>query len=130
MTVRCPECGSRYLRASRRRSLGEKLRNLVGISPLRCGDCGTRFTTRTWSLSVFTHSRCPKCLRMDLNVWTERQHCPGAFVRLLIKLGAHPWRCEYCRYNFVAFRPRLEGESSRQATKDDGLLHGKKIGSK
>ena len=108
MTVSCPDCGSRYLHVSRRRSLREKLRNLVGISPLRCGDCGVRFVARTWSLSVFTHSRCPKCLRMDLNVCTEQQYWPGAFTKLLIKLGAHQWRCEYCRYNFVDFRPRLE----------------------
>jgi hypothetical protein len=108
MTVSCPECGSRYLRVSRCRSLREKLRDLVGISPLRCGDCGSRFVARTWDLSVLTHSRCPKCLRMDLNVWTDQQYWPSTFMKLLIKCGAHPWRCEYCRHNFVGFRPRLE----------------------
>src|ERR1039457_752590 len=60
MTVSCPDCGSRYLRVSRCRALREKLRYLVGISPLRCGNCGTRFVARTWNLSVFTHSRCPE----------------------------------------------------------------------
>jgi len=86
----------------------EWLRDLVGISPLRCGDCGARFVARTWDVSAVTHSRCPKCLRMDLNVWTEEQYWPGAFMKLKIRLGAHPWRCEYCRHNFAGFRPRLE----------------------
>jgi hypothetical protein len=45
---------------------------------------------------------------MDLNVWTDQQYWPSAFMKLLIALGAHPWRCEYCRHNFVDFRPRLE----------------------
>jgi DNA-directed RNA polymerase subunit RPC12/RpoP len=108
MTLGCPECGCRFLRVSRSRSLREKLLGFVGTSPLRCGDCGARFVARTWSLSVFTHSRCPKCLRMNLNVWTQQQYWPGRFMKLLIKFGAHQWRCEYCRYNFVDFRPRLE----------------------
>jgi predicted Zn-ribbon and HTH transcriptional regulator len=108
MTVSCPDCGSRYLRASRCRSVRERMRTLLGISPLRCADCGTRFVARTWDLSVITHSRCPKCLRMDLNVWTDQQYWPGPLTKLKIKLGAHPWRCEYCRYNFASFRPRLE----------------------
>jgi DNA-directed RNA polymerase subunit RPC12/RpoP len=108
MTVSCPDCGSRYLRVSRYRSLRERLWDLVGISPLRCGDCGKRFIARTWDLSVLTHSRCPKCLRMDLNVWTDEQYWPSSFMKLRIGFGAHRWRCEYCRHNFVGFRPRLE----------------------
>ena len=108
MTVSCPSCGSRYLRPSRNRTVREKLRDLAGISTLRCGDCGTRFVARTWDPTLFVYSRCPKCLRMDLNVWTEQQYWPSTFMKLLIKCGAHPWRCEYCRHNFVDFRPRLE----------------------
>jgi DNA-directed RNA polymerase subunit RPC12/RpoP len=108
MTVSCPNCGSRYLRISRRRGWRERVRDWFGISALRCGDCGARFVARTWDLSAFTYSRCPKCLRMDLNVWTNEQYWPSAWMKFLIKLGAHPWRCEYCRHNFVAFRPRLE----------------------
>ena len=108
MTVSCPDCGSRYLRVSRFRSLRERLWNLVGICPLRCGDCGKRFVARTWDLAVLTHSRCPKCLRMDLNVWTDEQYWPSNFMKFRISFGAHRWRCEYCRHNFVAFRPRLE----------------------
>jgi DNA-directed RNA polymerase subunit RPC12/RpoP len=108
MTVCCPNCGSRYLKPSRRRNLGEFLRDLVGISTLRCADCGERFVARTWHPSAFLYSRCPKCLRMDLNVWTEQQYWPSAWMKLQIKMGAHPWRCEYCRHNFVSFRPRIE----------------------
>ena len=108
MTVCCPSCGSRYLRVSHYRSLRERLRELVGISPLRCGDCGQRFIALTWDLSVLTHSRSPKCLRVDLNTWTDQQYWPSAFMKLKIKLGAHRWRCEYCRHNFVGFWPRIE----------------------
>jgi DNA-directed RNA polymerase subunit RPC12/RpoP len=108
MTVSCPDCGSRYLRPSHSRSRSEKLRNLIGISPLRCADCGRRFIARTWDLSQLVYSRCPRCLRRDLNVWTDEQYWPSAFMKFKIKLGAHRWRCEYCRHNFVGFRPRLE----------------------
>jgi len=108
MTVCCPQCGSRFLQVSPCRTLLEALRDLMGISPLRCGDCGTRFVARTWSLSAFTHSRCPKCLRMDLSIWTEKMYSPGPLQQLMMTFGAHPWRCEYCRHNFVDFRPRLE----------------------
>jgi len=108
MTVCCPSCGSRLLRVSRYRSLKERLRDLVGIAPLRCCDCGQRFIARTWNPSVLLYSRCPKCLRMDLNVWTDEQYWPNAFMKLMITFGAHRWRCEYCRHNFVSFRPRME----------------------
>lgn len=108
MTVSCPQCGSRFLKVVRCRTFAEIVKDLAGISPLRCGDCGASFVSRTWDLSVLTHSRCPKCLRMDLSTWAEHQYWPTAFMKLRLKLGAHPWRCEYCRYNFVAFRPRRE----------------------
>jgi len=132
MTVSCPKCGSRFLRVNRCDTLREKLRDLAGISPLTCGDCGTRFVARTWDLSVFYYSRCPKCLRMDLSVWTVKQFGPGAFFKLLLKLGAHPWRCEYCRYNFVAFRPRKERFSFSRWRERNQPAEGpiKKIGSK
>src|ERR1035438_1235480 len=76
MTVSCPDRGSRYWRASRHRSLREKLRDLAGVSLLGCGDCGTRFVARTWDLAAITHSRCPKCLRR-----------PGPFMKLPIRLA-------------------------------------------
>lgn len=90
MTVSCPGCGSRYLRASRCRSVRERMRSLLGISPLRCADCGTWFVARTWDLSVITHSRCPKCLRMDLNVWTDQQFWPGPLTKLMINWALTP----------------------------------------
>jgi DNA-directed RNA polymerase subunit RPC12/RpoP len=108
MTVSCPDCGSRYLHVSECRSPWEWLRHLVGVSPLRCGDCGNRFVARTWNLAGLTHSRCPRCLRTDLNTWTEERYPPDRFAALLIKLGAYRWRCEYCSHNFVDFRPRRE----------------------
>ena len=121
MTVSCPSCGSRFLRVSRFRSLKERLWDLAGVSPLRCGDCGERFIARTWNLAALTHSRCPKCLRMDLNTWTDEQFWPSTFMKLQITFGAHRWRCEYCRHNFVGFRPRLEKFSfTRWKERDQG----------
>ena len=74
---------------------------------VRCGDCSARFVARTWDLSVLTHSRCPKCLRMDLNVWTEEQYWPSVYMRFLITLGAHPWALRLPS-QFCVVRPRLE----------------------
>jgi hypothetical protein len=45
---------------------------------------------------------------MDLNTWTDEQYWPSAFMKLMVTFGAHRWRCEYCRHNFVGFRPRME----------------------
>jgi hypothetical protein len=108
MNVNCPKCGSRFLKISHCHTLQERVKDLFGISPLRCGDCGIRFVARTWNFTVLTHSRCPKCLRMDLSTWTEKQFWPSDFQKLMLSFGAHPYRCEYCRHSFVAFRPRKE----------------------
>ena len=128
MNVSCPQCGSRYLKVSECRTLREKLRDLAGISPLRCGDCGRAFVARTWELSVLTHSRCPKCLRMDLSTWNDQQYWPSEWMKLLLKLGAHRYRCEYCRHNFVSFRPRKERFSFNRWRERSGQT--KKNGSK
>jgi DNA-directed RNA polymerase subunit RPC12/RpoP len=108
MTVSCPQCGSRYLKVGRCRTFTDRLKDLAGISPLQCGDCGAEFVARTWTPAVITHSRCPKCLRMDLSTWTDEQYWPSEFMKLQLRLGAHRYRCEYCRHNFVSFRPRME----------------------
>ena len=108
MPVQCPKCGSRNLRFSRSRVLSEKLKKLLGIHALRCRDCHTRFVDRTWRLSDVAFARCPKCWRMDLSHWSKKDfHAPG-YMSLALRLGAHPYRCEYCRYNFVSFRQRKE----------------------
>ncbi|MGE5645867.1 MAG: hypothetical protein ACM336_08760 [Acidobacteriota bacterium] len=106
MSLLCPHCKSRNLRYARIRSFAERLGTLVGIRPLRCRDCRTRFIERTWRLSAIRYARCPRCWREDLTRWSLNDYCPPAGVRLLLSLGAHPFRCAYCRVNFVSFRRR------------------------
>ena len=108
MPVVCPYCGSRHLRFAHRRNLSERLWSMVGVRPLRCRDCRKRFVDRTWRLSSVKYSRCPNCWRMDLNTWSLEDHHATAWQLLLLRLGARPYRCEYCRLNFASFRPRLE----------------------
>jgi DNA-directed RNA polymerase subunit RPC12/RpoP len=109
MSLACPQCGSRHLRYSRLRTPAETLLSFVGIRPLRCRDCRVRFTARTWHIGNLRWARCPQCWRMDLSTWTEK-HYPVVRLgtRLALFLGAHRYRCEYCRLNFAAWRPRLE----------------------
>ncbi|MBM3748679.1 MAG: hypothetical protein FJW34_23125 [Acidobacteria bacterium] len=45
---------------------------------------------------------------MDLNTWSPEDHHANAGQVLLMQLGATPYRCEYCRVNFVSFRQRRE----------------------
>jgi endogenous inhibitor of DNA gyrase (YacG/DUF329 family) len=105
MSVSCPKCGSRFLRESRSRP-DEKIPWLS--SSLRCDDCQTRFIAKTFVLSELKWARCARCQRMDLNGWTGRTYEPPFFTGLKVKLGAHRWRCEYCRWNFASWRPRKE----------------------
>ena len=106
--VECPLCGSRDLRFSRRLSPTQRLWSLTGIRPLRCRHCRGRFTARTWRLSSLMYARCPKCWRMDLNFWSRKDYYARFFQRLFLRLGAHPYRCEYCRHNFVSYRALKE----------------------
>ncbi len=106
--VQCPLCGSRNLRYSHRRTRRERLLSWLGIRPLRCRDCRARFIARTWRLSNVRWARCPKCWRTDLASWSPERYPTGALRKLLLALGAHAWRCEYCRHNFLSFRPRRE----------------------
>jgi hypothetical protein len=45
---------------------------------------------------------------MDLSLWSEKDCRISAFMALRMSLGAKPYRCEYCRINFVSFRRRHE----------------------
>jgi hypothetical protein len=45
---------------------------------------------------------------MDLALWSERGAHVGMFADLFLRLGAKPYRCEYCRINFISFRRRQE----------------------
>ncbi len=106
--VACPVCGSRHLRYSRLVNFNERLGSLVGVRPLRCRDCRTRFIDRTWRLANIRYARCPRCWRMDLNLWSRRDYRVRVWQAFMLQLGARPYRCEYCRCNFVSFRPRKE----------------------
>ena len=108
------------MRLSRYRNRSEKLRAIFGELPVRCGDCHTRFIARTWTLRELAYSRCPKCLRMDLSLWSREHFKPPIWSSLLLALGAKPYRCEYCRHNFVGFRPRKEKFSFRRWQKRGG----------
>jgi hypothetical protein len=78
------------------------------VRPLRCRDCRTRFTDRTWRLTSIRYARCPRCWRMDLSTWSEEDYYTPFLRRVALRLGGKPWRCEYCRCNFVSFRARRE----------------------
>ncbi len=108
MPVECPKCGSRYLRESQPRTIAEKAGKFKFKSPLRCLDCKTRFVAKTLIIQDIFYARCPTCLRMDLNSWSGKSYEPPFWMRLKISMGAKRWRCEYCRTNFVDFRPRKE----------------------
>jgi len=41
---------------------------------------------------------------MDLSVWSRKNYQATATQRFFLSVGAHPYRCEYCRYNFVSYR--------------------------
>jgi len=104
--IECPKCGSNNLRYSHLRSASERLASLLGLRPIRCRQCRARFTIRTWTLEELRFARCPKCLRTDLGIWSESHYRVSAARSLLLWLGASPFRCEYCRHNFISFRLR------------------------
>jgi hypothetical protein len=45
---------------------------------------------------------------MDLNGWTGKTYKATGWTAFKVALGAHKWRCEYCRINFASFRERKE----------------------
>ena len=90
------------------RTFAERWAALRGFHSLLCRDCRNRFRGRTLVLSDLKYARCPKCFRMDLNLWSERDFAPTDWMSALIWLGGNRYRCEYCRLNFVSFRKRKE----------------------
>ncbi len=108
MSASCPNCGSRYLNLARFRSAGERFDAVLGTRPLRCGDCHTRFIGRIFVWQDLRFSKCPKCYRMDLNLWREEHYQARGWMAFLLRLGGKRMRCEYCRLNFVSLRNRKE----------------------
>jgi hypothetical protein len=76
-----------------------------------------RFVERTWRLTSIKYARCPACWRMDLNTWSREDFHASTGQRLRMWLGGRPYRCEYCRVNFVSFRQRLEKFTFRRWAK-------------
>jgi hypothetical protein len=111
---KCPNCGSHNVRFAYMRTSRERLTSLIGRRPLRCRDCKTRFEYRIWTLSEITQARCPKCLGHDLTSWSPSQYHVNFCKGLMLFFGAHPYRCDRCRHNFVSFRRRKRRSCSRR----------------
>jgi hypothetical protein len=104
----CPACGSTHIRVRRARSLLDDLLALRGTFPAHCDNCSARFRVRDVELSSAKYAHCPRCLRQDLSTWDLRHYHATLWMQIRMLLGAHRWRCEVCRCNFVSFRPRKE----------------------
>ena len=103
-TFECRHCGSRNLRRSKRKSAAEYAGSLIGRYPVRCTDCGERSSLNILLLSKFLVAKCPKCLQMSLSTWDAKHYRVPRWKKFLLTLGAHRYRCNACRYNFVSFR--------------------------
>ena len=90
------------------RSGKERIAALFGKRPLRCKDCKTRFRGDLFSWEDVRFAKCPRCYRMDLNLWHAHHFRATGLMFLKILLGGRRLRCEYCRVNFVSMRRRKE----------------------
>jgi hypothetical protein len=113
MQLDCPSCGTREVRVSHPRGLGEYLKSLVGLSRLRCRRCNHRWETSVWANQAWRYARCPRCYRQELTSWMEHYYNPPRWTRWLLRLGATPHRCPACRCNFASFKSRRENFSWR-----------------
>ena len=116
MQLVCPKCGARDVRVSHRRGLGEHLRALFGIYPLRCRRCRSRWATSVWASGDWKYARCPRCYRQELSTWSEQYYRPPRWTLIILRAGATPYRCPACRCNFASFRRCKERYSWRGRT--------------
>src|ERR1700719_1234427 len=116
MQLTCPQCGTREVRISQRRSFGELFRGWIGIYPLRCRRCSYRWETSVWADSAWKYARCPRCYRQELTTWSEQYYHPPRWTLMLLRLGATPYRCAACRCNFASFRKCRERFTWRHQT--------------
>ena len=120
MQLACPSCGTREIRVSRARGLGEYLKGLVGVSRIRCRRCNSRWETSVWAGGSWRYARCPRCYRQELTKWNEHYYNPARWTRWMLRLGATAHRCEACRCNFASFKPRRENFSWRHEVRAEG----------
>lgn len=116
MQLACPKCGTREIKVSSHRGLGELLKGLIGIYPLRCRRCNNRWETSVWADSAWKFARCPRCYRQELTTWSEQYYRAPRWTLFLLRLGATPYRCAACRCNFVSFRKCRERFAWRHQT--------------
>jgi hypothetical protein len=129
MQLACPQCGTRDIRVSHRQSLAEILKAIVGVYPLRCRRCRTRWETSVWAGGAWKYARCPRCYRQDLSTWSERYYRPPGWTHLMLRMGATPYRCAACRCNFASFRPCKERFSWKKSDdqKSDAEFNGSDV---
>ena len=113
MQLSCPRCGTRDVRVSHRRGVGEYARALFGVYPMRCRRCRERWETSVWASGDWKYARCPRCYRQELTTWSEQYYHPPQWTLILLRFGATPYRCAACRCNFASFRPCKERYSWR-----------------
>lgn len=111
----CKHCGSSDIRKSRGRSVRDFARMAIGTYPFRCLTCNKRFSANLLSLPTLLYAKCPRCLRFQLTTWPANRYRLGLWQKTLIWLGAHRYRCQACRCNFLSFLPRYEAQTSLPA---------------
>jgi hypothetical protein len=79
---------------------------MFGRYALGCRRCGHRFKARIWRARALTYARCLGCYSMELSTWSERFCGAPLLLRVRLRLGAQPYRCDNCRCKFVSFRPK------------------------
>lgn len=102
----CQYCGSFNLRRSRRQSLVEIGKMVLGSYPFRCVACNQRVWVNVWLFSQLPYAKCPKCLGLELTNWPRTHYHSTLWNNLLMTFGANRYRCMGCRHNFLSFRPR------------------------
>ena len=81
ITVNCPECGSSFLRWSRR-SIWERPLRLLFLRPYRCRSCRHRAYVFTWRLSPEKGARRSASPDLSNPTGTARVPVGGLLVRL------------------------------------------------
>lgn len=106
--VDCPRCDSSNTRSARTRGFIDQFLSLLGFYAFRCSDCNFRFRANPLGVTNAGYAKCPRCLRMDLTTWDPKYYKPSRWTDLKVWLGAHRWRCDPCRNNFVSWRRRKQ----------------------